>query len=114
MAGWALIVSGGSVVHLDLEDFSEELLLCLLCHKDLGRRIQSPLLGAFCLLLAGSLWHRGAYNRTFPCMKANYPYAIKNQQGASKKPLVGSGSLAGSLWHKRHWCSNTTYEALDQ
>ena len=32
---------------------------------------------------------KGAYNRTFPCMEANYPYAIKNQRGASKKPLVG-------------------------
>ena len=28
-------------------------------------------------------------NRTFPCMEANYPYAIKNQRGASKKTLVG-------------------------
>ena len=92
---------------------------CLLCHKEPARRIQSPLLGAFCLLLAGSLWHKGAYNRTFPCMEANYPYAIKNQRGASKKPLVGgflrskapSRGLwmrrAGSLWHKRHWRSNT-------
>ena len=24
----------------------------------------------------------GAKNRTFPCMEANYPYAIKNQRGA--------------------------------
>ena len=55
-----------SVVHLDVEDFSEE------------------------LLLAGSLWHKGTYIRTFPCMEANYPYAIKNQRGASKKPLVES------------------------
>ena len=74
-----------SVVHLDVEDFSEELLRCLLCHKEPARCIQSPLLGAFCLLLAGSLWHKGAYNRTFPCMEANYTYAIKNQLGASKK-----------------------------
>ena len=35
-----------SVVHLDVEDFSEELLQCLLCHKEPARRIQSPLLGA--------------------------------------------------------------------
>ena len=34
-----------SVVHLDVEDFSEELLRCLLCHKEPARRIQSPLLG---------------------------------------------------------------------
>ena len=25
-----------------------------------------------------------AYNTTFPCMEANYPYAIKNQRGGSK------------------------------
>ena len=41
------------------------------------------------MLLSGSLWHKGAYNRTFPCMEATYPYAIKNQRGASKKLLVG-------------------------
>ena len=35
-----------SVVHLDVEDFSEELLQCLLCHKEPARRIQRPLLGA--------------------------------------------------------------------
>ena len=39
--------------------------------------------GVFCLLLAGSLLHKGAYNRTFPCMKAIYPCAIKNQRGVS-------------------------------
>ena len=47
-----------TMVHLDVEDFSEELLQCLLCHKEPAPRIQSPLLGAFCLLLAGSLWHK--------------------------------------------------------
>ena len=39
----------------------------LLCHKEPARRIQSPLVGAskrkippiFCLLIAGSLWHKG-------------------------------------------------------
>ena len=35
------------VVHLDVEDTSEELLApALLCHKEPARRIQSPLLGA--------------------------------------------------------------------
>ena len=33
---------GTSVVHIDVEDFSEELLQCLLCHKEPARRIQSP------------------------------------------------------------------------
>ena len=31
----------------------------------------------------------GAYNRTFPCMEANYPYAIKNQRGARNTPSRG-------------------------
>ena len=34
-----------------------------------------------------SLSYKGAYNRTFPCMEATYPYVIKNQRGASKIPL---------------------------
>ena len=42
--------------------------------------LKPPTRGVFCLLLAGSLWHKGAYNRTFLCMEATYPYAIKNQQ----------------------------------
>ena len=48
--------------HLDVEDTSEELLApALFCHK-------------------------GAYSRTFPCMEATYPYAMKPQRGASKIP----------------------------
>ena len=61
----------------------------LLCHKEPAPRIQSSLLGAFCLLLAGSLWHKDSW---LPCTERSYyrrPYAIKNQRGASKKPLVG-------------------------
>ena len=30
------------MVHLDVEDFFEELLRCFLCHKEPARRIQSP------------------------------------------------------------------------
>ena len=45
------------------------------------------------------LCHKGAYNRTFPFMEDNYPYTLKNQRGASKKPLVGGFGThqAGSL-----------------
>ena len=76
------------VVHLDVEDRSEELLApALLCHKEPARRIQSPLLGASArkiplggiLLAPRWLWHKGAYNRTLPCMEATFPYATKNQ-----------------------------------
>ena len=36
----------------------------LLCHKEPAPRIRSPLLWAFCLLLAGSLWHKSAGGAT--------------------------------------------------
>ena len=42
----------------------------------------APLIGGYFLPFAGSLWHKGANNRTFPYMEA-----IKNQRGASKIPL---------------------------
>ena len=34
------------------------------------------------------LWHKVAYNRTFPCMEATYPRGLWMRQ-------------SGSLWHKR-------------
>ena len=34
-------------------------------------------------------------DRTFPFMEANYPYAIKNLRGASKKPLGGDFGCDG-------------------
>ena len=37
-------------------------------HKEPARRIQNA------IILAGSLWHKSAFKRTFPCMEANYPY----------------------------------------
>ena len=54
----------------------------------------------------------------FPCMESNYPYAIKNQRGASKMPLNGgilkAPSIRGlwkrradSLWHRNAGASNT-------
>ena len=58
------------VVHLDVEVRSEELLApALLCHKERARASKAP--------YAGSLWHKGAYNRTFPCMEATYPLCHK-------------------------------------
>ncbi len=30
------------------------------------------------LVLAGSLWHEGAYDRAFPCMEANYDVALSD------------------------------------
>merc|ERR1719189_1088759 len=72
-------------LHLHVEDCSEELLR----QQSYAIKNQLGHWGVFCLPLAGSLWHKGAYNRTFPCMEANYPCAIKNQRGASKIPLNG-------------------------
>ena len=44
----------------------------------------------------------GAYNRPFPCMEANYSYAIKNQRGASKIPshwgILRSKAPSRGLW----------------
>ena len=90
------------VVHIDVEECSEALLCqqsCAIKNQFVAYKTPSraPIIG-----------------RTFPCMEADYPYTIKNQRGASKKPLVGgflrskapSRGLwmrgAGSLWHKRH------------
>ena len=77
------------LVHLDVEDCSEE----LLCQQSYAitnqlRHSKPPPTRGFGTLLAGSLWHKGAYNRTFPCMEATYPYAIKNQRGESWIYLV--------------------------
>ena len=97
-----------SLVHLDVEDFSQELLQCLLCHKEPARHIQSPLLGACSSLVL--------YGIRLRCTERSYyrrPYAIKNQRGA--RGFLRSKALsrglwmrrAGSLWHKRHLRSNT-------
>ena len=87
-------VDQGSVVHLDVEAFSEELLRCLLCHKEPAPRIQSPLLGA---------------------LERKKPPTLR-----SKSPSRGLWMRrAGSLWHKRAGASNNmkifeSSEALDQ
>ena len=50
---------------------SEELLApALLCHKEPARAT------GLCLLLAGSLWHKGVYNRTFQGIEATYPLCL--------------------------------------
>ena len=70
----------GRLVHLDVEVRSEELLApALLCHKEPARALG----GISCptLVLYGI---RAPYNRSFLCMEATYPYAIKKQRGASK------------------------------
>ena len=64
------------------------------CWRQLSYALKNQLVASKApLLLAGSLWHKGAYNRTLHCMQT-IPYAIKNQRGASKifcvpKPLLG-------------------------
>ena len=60
---------------------------------------------------AGSLWHKGACNRTFPCMEANYElsYQISQLQArVSKDPTGLFACLVRSLCHK------ITGIALDQ
>ena len=81
-------------------------ILCL-CIKNQLRHPKPP----YYLLLAGSLWHKGAYNRTFPCMEANYPYVIKNQRGASKIPLVG-GILRSKAPSREHGMSGLVLSGI--
>ena len=58
-------------------------------------------LNIFDLIPGSPLDVKGAYNRSFPCIEANYPYAIKNQRGDGSlcvpKP---QDARAGSLRNK--------------
>ena len=58
-----------------VESFRVLLAPAVLCHKEPARRIQSPLLGDFCLLLAGSLCIRivGFHVRKGPVIGALMP-----------------------------------------
>ena len=61
------------LVHLDVEVRSEELLApALLCHK-------------------------GAYNRTFPCMEATYPLCHKEPARSKQRPVGSLRSKAPSM-----------------
>ena len=73
-------------------------ILCL-CIKNQLRHPKPP----YYLLLAGSLWHKGAHDRTFPCMEANYPH--KEPASSTSRVLWMRG--AGSLLHKIAGVSNT-------
>ena len=42
------------------------------------------------LSLVVKYFHKGAYNRSFPCMEATSPYAIKNQLKAPKESIIGA------------------------
>ena len=79
------LYNSSRLVHLDVEVRSEDLLaLALLCHKEPARASKAP--------YAGSLWHKGAYNRTFQCIEACYPLCHKSKDPLGlcvPKPLVG-------------------------
>ena len=100
------------LVHLHVEDTSEELLApALLCHKEPARRIQSPLLGALerKIPLGGyfacsSLVLYGKRDRWLPCTERSYYGAplCHKEPARSKAPSRGLWMRrAGSLWHKR-------------
>ena len=57
----------------------------------MSRNCFASSLGGILWLFTGSLWHKGAHNRTFPWMEATYLDA-----------------RAGSLWHKRAGASNSS------
>ena len=74
-----------SVVHSHWSRFNEARLLlvesfivllcqCLLCHKEPARRIRKKP-PTFCLLLAGSLWHKDSWP---PCFHELVLYGIRN------------------------------------
>ena len=42
------------------------------------------LLGALEHKIPAGSWHKGAHNRNFPCMEANYPYDKKNSEEQAK------------------------------
>ena len=60
-----------------------------------------PALNISDLIPGSPLDVKGAYNRSFPCIEANYPHAIKNQRGDGSlcvpKP---QDARAGSLRNK--------------
>ena len=68
MSVWSTLIGRGSTM---LGSHWSRVLLrqCLLCHKEPAPRIQSPLLRALCLLLAGSLWHKDS---CLPCTKRSH------------------------------------------
>ena len=68
-------------------------LLCQLSYAIENQLGHHPHWGVFYLLLAGSLWHKGAYNRTFPCMEATYLLCHKEPE-RSKLVLYGIKELA--------------------
>ena len=66
----------------------------ILCRKELARAgIQSPkiqrIFHACPKLVLCDIRAPIIHNRTFPCMEANYPYAVKNQRGARNTPSRG-------------------------
>ena len=57
-----------SVVHLDFEDFSEELLQCLLCHKEPARSKQKAPSWGLWMRGAGSLWHKRHWQQHYKAL----------------------------------------------
>ena len=73
------------------------------------------------MLLTGSLWHKGAYNRTFTCMEATYPLCHKEPARSKQRPNQTSTSRWTSLVRReglssvtvvcycRLWCAIQKY-----
>ena len=76
----------GRLVHLDVENCSEKLLpqQSYAIKNQLGH--PKPLLGFSEVVPYGM--RTPTIDKTFPCMEANYPYAIKNQRETSKIPQI--------------------------
>ena len=85
-----------SVVHLDVEDFSEELLRCLLCHKEPAPRIQSPLLGA--LERKKSPTSKDRVDRTCRLLKRRYLFVLFCSVFLSGLPRAADQNICKQSW----------------
>ena len=82
------------LVHLDVEEWSED----LLSHKEPAYRIQSPLLGVFFLLLAGSLWHKKLWRSNVGARPMRVDQSTLRSVGVREVlALVVTGGSHGSL-----------------
>ena len=99
-AVWSTLIGRGSRgLALIGRELHSVAMPALLCHKEPARRIQSPILGAFCLLLAGSLWHKDSW---LPCIERSYyrrPFCKAPSRGLwMRRALYSSRTMSKVRW----------------
>ena len=73
-----------------------------------------PTRGISCLPYTGSLWHKGAYNRIFPLLEANYPYAIKKMPGSLWHRIAGEATPRNIPWHSDEGYARIKHSTLKE